>query len=120
MNLCFHIAERCVRYRDGLTSLEAEVLRTLEISFEPILTHLRCREDPGGRGEIMADPHAVADRLARIMLNFSRGAAVSLMHERAMASIATRVLEFVRRGLPVEAQMLWSPKKHWTQGHDSA
>jgi hypothetical protein len=37
-----------------------------------------------------------------------------------MASIATRVLEFVRRGLPVEAQMLWSPKKHWTQGHDSA
>jgi hypothetical protein len=120
MNLRSQIADLCVRYGDGLTSLEAEVLRTLEISFEPILTHLQCREDQGGRGEIMADPQVVADRLARIMLHFSRVAAVPSMHERAMPSIATRVLEFVRRGVPVEAQMLWSPKKHWTQGHDSA
>src|SRR4051794_12245938 len=119
MNLRSQIADLCVRYGDGLTSLEAEVLRTLEISFEPILTHLECREDQG-RGEIMADPQVVADRLARIMLHFSRVAAVPSVHERAMASIARRVLEFVRRGLPVEAQMLWSPKKHWTQGHDSA
>jgi hypothetical protein len=72
MNLRSQIADLCVRYGDGLTSLEAEVLRTLETSFEPILTHLQCREDQGGRGEIMADPQVVADRLARIMLHFSR------------------------------------------------
>jgi hypothetical protein len=37
-----------------------------------------------------------------------------------MEGIRGQAMEFVRRGIPVEAQMLWSPKKHWITGSESA
>jgi len=40
-----------------------------------------------------------------------------LMSNRAV--LETRMAHWIRRGDPIAAQMLWSPKKHWVVGPDS-
>jgi hypothetical protein len=114
------LLEVFVRYREGPGGLEERVLRALEGSFGLILSRLRgSNEAPGGDG-MVADPEGVADKVARIIVSFSRAAAVPAVRERTIEGIRTPIFEFVRRRIAVEIQMLWSPKKHWVHGTESA
>jgi len=112
--------EAFVRYREGLGGLEEGVLSALERLFRPILSHVQGGVEAPRDGGIVADPDGVADRVTRIITGFSRPEAVPAVRERASETIRTRILEFVRRRIPVDVQMLWSPKKHWICGAESA
>ena len=106
--------------REAPGDLEERVLRTLEGAFGLILSRLReSTERPGGGGR-MADPDDVADNVARIMTSFSRAAVVPAVRERTTDGVHARIRECVWRRIPVEAQLLWSPKKHWVRGADGA
>jgi hypothetical protein len=120
MNSGTGIAELLVHYREGPDRLDEEVLPALERSFGTILSRLPGSDRPPRLEGIGADPEGVAASLARIIFNFARAEAAGASNAKAVAGIRTRLLEFVQRGIPVEAQMLWSPKKHWMLGTESA
>jgi hypothetical protein len=114
------LPEVFVRYSAGLGSLEGGVLRALDESFGTILSRMQGRNERPCGGGIVTDPEGVADKVAGIISSFSRTLAVPAFSERTTEGIRTRILEFIRRSVPVEAQMLWSPKKHWMRGNESA
>jgi hypothetical protein len=120
MNSHKGIAELLVHYTEGPGRLDEEVVRALERSFGTIISRLPGSDRPPSLEQIPSDPEDVADRLAQIILTFSRAAAAGGPNAKAVGGIRTRLLEFVQRGVPVEVQMLWSPKKHWKLGSESA
>ena len=120
MTFCRSLREVGIRYRGGLGGLEEGVRQALEGSFWQILSRGQAGVDAPGEGGLVADPEKVADRIARIIFNFSRAEAAAALPEGAIEAIRPPILEFVRRRSPVEAQMFWSPKKHWIQGPESA
>ena len=107
-----------VRYSGDSGSLDEEVTRALERFFGTMLS--RCHDSSRGLACIADDPEETADALARAIFSFSRVAAAGAPDATALAGIRTCILEFVQRGIPVEAQMLWSPKKHWMLGSESS
>ncbi len=114
------MAKVLVRYSGGPDGLEGDVLRMLEGSFGPVLSRLRGGDEASGAGGNASDAERVAHGVAQVVASFSRSATMPAVREKAIEGIYTRVLEFVRRSIPVEAQMLWSPKKHWIVGDESA
>jgi hypothetical protein len=113
------LPELFVRYSEGLGSLGGGVLRALDESFGTMLSRLQESNGEPCSGRIVADPEGIADRVARIISSFSRAEAEPAFRERTIEGIRTLILEFVRRQIPVEVQMLWSPKKHWMRGTES-
>ena len=120
MNYRTGITELLVHYRDGFDRRDEEVTRALEGFFGTILSRYRENDRPQSLVRIADDPEGAADRLARIVFSLSRAAASGAPDAKALAGIRACILEFVQRGVPVEAQMLWSPKKHWMVGSESA
>jgi hypothetical protein len=130
MNPQTGIAGLPVHYTDGADGLDEEVSLALQKSFATILSYSpnidRSPDQPGSpppatTSEPVPDnPEEVADRLAHIIFNFSRAAAACAPNAKAAAGIRSRILEFVQRGIPIEAQMLWSPRKHWQLATESA
>ena len=112
--------EAFVRYKESLGGLEGGVLSALERLFRPILSRLQGGVEAPRDGGIVANPDAIADRVTRIITGFSRAEAASTVSQGASEAIRKRILEFVRRRIPVDVQMLWSPKKHWICGTESA
>ena len=119
MNSPASVAELVVDHRGGLQRHAAEAIRTLERVFQTILCRVPIIEAPSGVEQIPRSPEAVAERVARALLSLSRDRADSSV-TTLLPGIQTRLLAFVRRGISIEAQMLWSPKKHWTLGTESA
>ncbi len=120
MTSCMSFLEVAFRNREGPGDLEARVLRALEGSFGLILSRVQGRNETSCGDRSVADPEGVAGSVARIIASFSRAVAVPAVHTRTIEGIRTRIIEFVRRRIPVEAQMLWSPKKHWICGAEGA
>lgn len=120
MNSQTDIAGLIVHYRGGPDPLGEEVTRALEGYFEPILSRSPDGHKRPSLERIGHDPERVADKLAQVIFNFSRTAGSNAADPHALAGMQTRILEFVQRGIPIEAQMLWSPKKHWMFGTESA
>jgi hypothetical protein len=120
MNCHDGIAEIRVHYEEGPVHLDKEVFLALQKSFGTILSRGAASGRPLPLQGIAAAPEEVADRLARIIFNFSRAATAHEPSDQAVAGTRPRLLEFVQKEIPVEAQMLWSPKKHWVHGPDSA
>jgi hypothetical protein len=114
------LAEVVVHYTDGADRLDDEVMRVLERSFTAVLARSPGSDTPPGLARIPDDPDEVADRVARVIFNFSRTAAAGGTNGDAVGGIRSGLLEFVQGGIPVELQMLWSPKKHWKLGTESA
>ncbi|HEY4283934.1 MAG TPA: hypothetical protein VGM62_12785 [Chthoniobacterales bacterium] len=129
MNSDTATAELLVQYTDGADGRDEEVRRALERSFGIILAHSggsnRSVKQPGAPARtglaFAANPEAVADSLAGIIFSFSRVAAAGGAPDgSAVSEIRTAILEFVQRHVPIEVQLLWSPKKHWTMGTENA
>ena len=60
---------------------------------------------------------SLAHVVATAILQAARpGQATTRPHE---ISIETRIAECIRQNIPIAAQILWSPKKHWITGPDS-
>jgi hypothetical protein len=124
------IAELSVHYGDGAGRLDEEIFLALERSFATILLGSRDNNEPPDQPgspppattleQVPDDPERVADRLAHIIFNSSRAAAAGAPNAKAVDGIRTRLLEFVQRRIPLEAQMLWSPRKHWQLATESA
>jgi hypothetical protein len=109
-------SELLVHYKEGPDGLDEEVASVLQTSFGTILSHLPDGETP----LTLERPEEIADRLARIIFSFSRAAAAGEPDTKAIAGIRTALFEFVQERIPIEVQMLWSPKKHWRRGAESA
>ena len=120
MNSHTGIAELLVHYRDGFDRLDEEVTRALERFFGTILSRCWDNDRPQSLARVADNPEGAADRLARIIFSLSRAAASGAPDKKALTGVAACILEFVQRGIPVEAQMLWSPKKHWMVGSQNA
>lgn len=60
-----------------------------------------------------------AARIARSMLE-APGTRPSAPQDANVAALASRIARCVDRGEPIVAEMLWSPKKHWVDGPQSA
>ena len=120
MNSHTGVAELLVHYRGGPDRLDEEITRALERFFGTILSRCRDNDRPQSPLRIADHPEGTADRLARIIFSLSRAAASGAPDIKALAGIRTCILAFVQRGIPVEAQMLWSPKKHWMVGSENA
>lgn len=114
------IAEKFVHYMDGANHLNEELSRALENSFAGILSRSPNSDTPLNLERIPDDPGDVADRLTHIISKFSRPPASDGTNAKPNGGIRNRLLEFVQRGVPVEVQILWSPKKHWKLGPESA
>jgi hypothetical protein len=109
-------AEVFVCYRGGPDDLEKDVLCALEGSFGLILPRLQGGHEAPCIGGIAFDPEGVANRVAQIIATFSRFGSSSAVRVEIVERIRLRIFEAVRRRIPVEVQMLWSPKKHWILG----
>src|SRR5205807_2439049 len=114
------IAELLIDYRDGPDDLERDAFLALQRSFGTILSRLPAGDMPSANQGTVTDPEGVADTVARILYTFSRAAAAGPYNAKAVDGIRARLLEFIELGIPVEAQMVWSPKKHWQLGTESA
>src|SRR5262249_33668561 len=66
-----------------------------------------------------AGVESLAQIAAKAMLEAAQPRSFPAMTELNSTSIATRIAECVRRNVPIAAQILWSPKKHWITGPDS-
>ena len=120
MNSSTDVAELVVDYSGLSAALNGEVLRMIETIFEPMLGRLLGSDNCSALAPVVDDPADVADKLASILFNHSRAAATGVSDTKTLAGLRDRLLEFVGRGAAVEVQMLWSPKKHWVFGTDSA
>src|ERR1700716_2288924 len=120
MNSPTGITVLLVHYTDGAGRFDEDVMRALERSFATTLSRSPGSDRPPSLEQIPDDPDEVADRLAQIIFTFSRAAAAGGPNAKAVGGVRTRLLEFVQRGGPVEVQMVWSPKKHWKLGRESA
>lgn len=114
------IKEISVRYGERLDGVEEDVLSLLKDLFRPILSHVQAGIELSPNGCTQVDPEEVAEEITRIMMGFSRAEPIPAVRKRASGAIRARIFEFVRRRAPVDAQMLWSPKKHWISGDESA
>ncbi len=103
---------------ENVEGLDKEVLQGLKKSFGTILSHSG-RDDVEIPDRVADDPEGIADRLAQMIFNFSRAPGPA-PNPKAVAGIRTRLLAFVQKGIPAEVQMLWSPKKHWAFGTETA
>jgi hypothetical protein len=112
------VAKISIQY-EGSHGFEGEILSAIETSFRPLLSRLADKQS-SSIAETEENPEHVADQLVRIVINFSRIAAAGTLDPKAVDGMRTRIFEFVKRNMPVEAQMLWSPKKHWILGAESA
>jgi hypothetical protein len=118
MNANVAAAELAVHYAEGRENLEKEVCQTVVNSFGTILD---CAGRFGPRKmPPVSNPREVADEIAKIILSFSRIARAPAACEKAIEGIRDRICGFVHRNMPVEGQMLLSPKKHWVYGAQSA
>src|SRR5438477_1030609 len=113
MNASTNIAELVVHYADDADRLNHEVTRTLKKVFATILSYSLGIDAPAPAERIPDDPEEVADGLAHILFRSSRAAAAGAPNAKAIEGIRTRLLEFVQRRVPLDVQMLWSPRKHW-------
>jgi len=120
MNSNTDIAELFVDYGEGFDGLNDKVARLLETVFAPTLLRLAGNDNLPALGPIAEDPEAVAQEVARILFKNSRAAAAGLPDPKMLDVFRSRLLEFVQTGMPIEAQMLWSPKKHWVFGTESS
>src|SRR5258707_1331116 len=120
MNSHTAVAELFVQYADGAGRLNEEISLALERSFATILSRSPAIDRPPGPEPVPDDPEGVADRLAHIIFYSSRAAAAGPPNAKALDAIRTRLLEFVQTRIPLEAQMLWSPRKHWQSATECA
>lgn len=109
-----------VRYGQELHGFEDDVRRVLTTSFRPILARDSGKRAPLRDGAIPACPEEVAGNVAEIIAGFTRAGSDSAIRDKHVEAIHARILECVRRGIPMAARMLWSPKKHWVNDRESA
>lgn len=107
----------CSRYESA--ALVAEDARAAQAFIERAFSGLfAARCDPPAltpRG----DTATLATRIAQSMLD-APGTRPSSPRSANVAAMASRIARCVDRGAPIVAEMLWSPKKHWVDGADSA
>jgi hypothetical protein len=113
------IAEPVVHYKDESDCLDEEVTRALKRFFETILSPWRISGTAPKVEPMVDDPQKAATKLANAIFRFSRAAAAGAPDATVLSGFHNRLLNFVQSGIPVEAQMLWSPKKHWMLGTES-
>lgn len=109
-----------LRYREDLGPISELILTSLEAFFRPILSY-----DRQGRAFVRRHPgDAEAERLGRTITRRILGSApirpTAELSERNLTVIEERISRAIRRGLPISAHMLWSPKKHWMRGPESS
>jgi hypothetical protein len=105
---------RSIRYNGGADCLESELVSAIENTFGAILCRLQ-KVDEAGCFSAPGESERIAEAVARTIAGYARFAD----REKNAEGIHPRILEFVRRGIPIEAQMLWSPEKHWACGNES-
>ena len=120
MSSFMDLPEVGVRYGQELDGFEDDVLRILTTSFRPILAREPGKSARPRDAAIPACPEEVAGRVAEIIAGFTRAGSDPAIRDKHVEAIRARILECVRRGIPTAAQMLWSPKKHWVNGRESA
>jgi hypothetical protein len=77
------------------------------------------RRDAPASAAATGDAASLATRIAHAMLQ-APGTRPLPPQPANLAALESRILRCVERGEPVIAEMLWSPKKHWVEGADSA
>jgi hypothetical protein len=119
MKTRFDLARASNHSADEVQGLEEEVANILKRSFGSIIARqLHAPVSCAARNDI--DDEEVARRIASILLGFARNSTTPENRAADTEGIRVQAVEFVRRRVPVEAQMLWSPKKHWVIGTEGA
>src|SRR5690242_16748506 len=102
MNASTDIAKLTARYGERTGRFNPEVTRALENVFAPILLRSSRNGISLPEGVIPRDPEKVADKLAWILFNHSRAAALATPDAEALVRLRARLLEFVQRGMAIE------------------
>jgi len=107
-------------YREDAGPISEIILTSLAEFFRFVLSHDSRGVAFPGRRPIAAD----AERLSRTIVNRILSSApirrTPVLSARNLSVIEARINHAIRRGLPISAHILWSPKKHWMRGPDSS